>query len=52
MAVSRKVKIGLIAFVLLASSPIGAFELKLKFKTMKLPPNTSVRVEGCNYKPG
>ena len=46
MAVSRKVKIGLIAFVLLASSPIGAFELKLKFKTMKLPPNTSVRVEG------
>src|SRR5215471_21055436 len=46
MAVSRKVKIGLIAFVLLASWPIGAFEMKLKFKTMKLPPNTSVRVEG------
>jgi hypothetical protein len=46
MAVSEKAIIGLIAFVLLASSPIGAFELKLKFKTMKLPPNTSVRVEG------
>jgi len=46
MAIWRKVGIGIIGFVLLASSPIGAFELKLKFKTMKLPPNTSIRVEG------
>jgi hypothetical protein len=36
MAVSRKARIGLIAFVLLASWPDGAFDLKLKFKTMKL----------------
>jgi hypothetical protein len=46
MAISRKARIGLIAFVLLASTPIGAFDLKLKFKSMKLPPDTSVRVEG------
>jgi len=30
MAISRKARIGLIAFVLLASTPIGAFDLKLK----------------------
>ena len=46
MTISRKAGIGVIAFVLLASSPIGAFDLKLKFRTMKLPPNTSVQVEG------
>jgi hypothetical protein len=46
MDISRKARIGLIVFVFLASWPIGAFELKVKFKTMKLPPNTSVRVEG------
>ena len=46
MAISRKARIGLIAFALLASSPIGALDLKLKFKSMKLPPDTSIRVEG------
>lgn len=46
MTISRKAGIGVIAFALVASSPIGAFDLKLKFKTMKLPPNTSVQVEG------
>jgi hypothetical protein len=46
MAVPRKARIGLIALVLLASTPIGAFDLKLKFKSMRLPPDTSVRVEG------
>ena len=46
MAISKKAAIGLITLVLLASSPIGAFELKLKFKSMKLPPDTSIRLEG------
>jgi|SRR5690348_5884462 hypothetical protein len=47
MTISRKAGIGLIAaLALLASSPIEAFDLKLKFKSMKLPPNTSIRMEG------
>jgi len=46
MVISRKAGIAIIAFVLLAPLPIGAFDLKVKFKTMKLPPNTSVKVEG------
>jgi hypothetical protein len=46
MAIWTKARIGLIAFALLASSPLGALDLKLKFKSMKLPPDTSVRVEG------